>query len=63
MSHFSQNKILAPVQHGFRSKHSYERQLLTITDKCIQNFEGKTQTDVAVPHQRLLHKKEFGEQL
>ena len=66
MSHFSKNKILTPVQHGFRSKHSCESQLLTITDKIIQNFEGKTQTDVVVldlskafdvvPHQRLLHK-------
>ena len=66
MSHFSENKILTPVQHGFRSKHSCESQLLITTDEFIQNFEGKTQTDVVVldfskafdvvPHQRLLHK-------
>ena len=66
MSHFLENKILAPVQHGFRSKHSCESQLLITTDEFIQNFEGKTQTDVVVldfskafdvvPHQRLLHK-------
>ena len=64
MSHFSENKIFIPVQHGFRSKHSCESQLLITT--FIQNFEGKTQTDVVVldfskafdvvPHQRLLHK-------
>ena len=68
MSHFSKKKILSitPVQHGFRSKHSCESQLLITTDEFIQNFEGKTQTDVVVlnfskafdvvPHQRLLHK-------
>ena len=66
MSHFLKNKIFTPVQHGFRSKHSCESQLLITTDEFIQNFEGKTQTDVVVldfskaldvvPHQRLLHK-------
>ena len=66
MSHFSENKILTPVQHGFRSKHSCESQLLITTDEFIQNFASKTQTDVVVldfgkafdvvPHQRLLHK-------
>ena len=66
MSHFSKNKMLTPVQHGFRSKHWCESQLLITTDEFIQNFEGKTQTDVVVldfsmafdvvPHQRLLHK-------
>ena len=48
MSHFSENKILTPVQHGFRSKHSCESQLLITTDEFIQNFESKTQTDVVV---------------
>ena len=42
MSHFSKNKILTPVQHGFRSKHSCESHLLITTDEFIQNFEGKT---------------------
>ena len=66
MSHFSGNKILTPVQHGFRSKHSCESQLLITTHEFIQNFESKTQTDVVVldfgqafdvvPHQRLSHK-------
>ena len=66
MSHFSENKILTPVQHGFRSKHSCKSQLLITTDEFIPNFESKTQTDVVVldfskafdvvPHQRLLHK-------
>ena len=48
MSHFSENKILTPVQHGFRSKHSCESQLLITTDEFIQNFGSKTQTDVVV---------------
>ena len=48
MSHFLENKILTPVQHGFRSKHSSESQLLITTDEFIQNFESKTQTDVVV---------------
>ena len=48
MSHFSENKILTPVQHGFRSKHSCESQLLITTDEFIQNFESKTQIDVVV---------------
>ena len=65
MSHFSKNKILTFVQHGFRSKYSCETQLSITTDEFIQNFEGKTQTDVVldfskafdvVPHQRFLHK-------
>ena len=67
MSHFSKNKILTRVQHGFPSKHSCESQLLITTiDEFIHNFESKTQTDVVVldfsrafndvPHQRLLHK-------
>ena len=38
MSHFSKNEILTPVQHGLRSKHSCERQLLITTDEFIQNF-------------------------
>ena len=48
MSHFSKNKILTPVQHGFRSKHLYVSQLLITTDRFIQNFESKIQTDVVV---------------
>ena len=66
MYHFSENKMLTPIQHGLRSKHSCESQLLITTDEFIHNFESKTQTDVVVldfskafdvvPHQDLLHK-------
>ena len=68
MSHFSKNKILTPVQHGFRSKHSCESPLLITTDEFIQNFESKTQTDVVVldfskASCTNLTTMEFGEQL
>ena len=59
MSHFSKNKILSSVQHGFRSKQSCESQLLITTDEFIQNFVvvlDFSKTFDVVPHQRLLHK-------
>ena len=42
---FSKNKLLTPVQHGLRSKHSCDSKLLITTDEFIQNFAGKTQTN------------------
>ena len=66
MTHFTKNKILTPVQHGFRAEHSCESQLLLTTEDLVQNYKDKTQTDLivldfskafdVVPHQRLLHK-------
>ena len=66
MSHFDKFSILTDKQHGFRSKHSCESQLiLTIHDlaKCL---DKKSQIDMAimdfskafdsVPHNRLLFK-------
>ena len=63
---FRKKQILTPVQHGFQSKKSCESHFFITTYEFIQNFEGKTQTDVVVldfskafdvvPHQRLLHK-------
>ena len=41
MSHFSENKILTPLQHGFRSKHSCESQLLITTDEFIQILKAR----------------------
>ena len=62
MTHFTKNKILTPVQHGFRAEHSCESQLLLTTEDLVQNYEDKTQTDLifldfskafyVVPHQR-----------
>ena len=66
MTHFTKNKILTSVQHGFRAEHSCESQLLLTTEDLVQNYEDKIQTDLivlyfskafdVVPHQRLLHK-------
>ena len=66
MTHFTKNKILTPVQHGFRAEHSCESQLLLTTEDLVQNYEDKTQTDLivldfskafdVVPHHCLLHK-------
>ena len=66
MTHFTKNKILTVVQHGFRAEPSCESQLLLTTEDLVQNYEDKIQTDLIVldfstafdevPHQRLLHK-------
>ena len=66
ITHFTNDNILNPVQHGFRVEHSYESQLLLTTEDLVQNYEDKIQTDLIVsdfskafdvaPHQRLLHK-------
>ena len=66
MTHFTNNKILNPVQQGFRAEHSCESQLLLTTKDLVKNYEDKIQTDLivldfskafdVVPHQRLLHK-------
>ena len=66
MTQFTKNKILIPVQHGFRAEHSCESQLLLTIEDLVQNYEDKIQTDLivldfskafdVVPHQRLLHK-------
>ena len=68
MTHFTENKILIFVQHGFRAEHSCESQLLLTSEDLVQNYEDKIQTDLivldfskafdVVPHQRLglLHK-------
>ena len=66
MTHFTKNKILTPVQHGFRAEHSCESHLLLTTEDLLLNYEDKIPTDLivvdfskafdVVPHQRLLHK-------
>ena len=63
---YKKNKMLTPVQHGFRAEHSCESQLLLTTEDLVQNYENKIQTDLivldfskafdVVPHQRLPHK-------
>ena len=48
MTHFTKNKILNPVQHGFRAEHSWESQLLLTTEDLVQNYEDKIQTDLII---------------
>ena len=48
MTHFTKNKILTSVQHGFRAEHSCESQLLLTTEDLVQNYEDKIQTDLIV---------------
>ena len=67
--HLDKHGILTPANHGFRSRHSCETQLLLTTHDLIQERDLGKQVDVAildfskafdtVPHQRLLGKLEF----
>ena len=41
MTHFTKNKILTSVQHGFRAEHFCESQLLLTTEVLVQNYEDK----------------------
>jgi hypothetical protein len=62
------NSILSPRQHGFRSKHSCETQLILAIDDWAQALDSGFRTDIAifdfskafdsVPHRRLLYKIE-----
>ena len=66
LNHLEQHNILTPLQHGFRSGHSCETQLITTTNDIMKTFDKKEQTDLAildfskafdtVPHRKLLHK-------
>ena len=48
MDHFDSNCLLNPFQHGFRSKHSCETQLIGFTQKLYDNVEAGKQTDLIV---------------
>ena len=64
MKHLETHDILVPCQFDFRSKHSSESQLLTVTDDFAKALNNKLQVDVGildlskvfdkVPHKRLL---------
>ena len=66
LNHLENNKILSPLQHGFRNGHSYEGQLILAMHDIMQNFDSKQQTDFVildfskafdtVPHKKLLFK-------
>ena len=66
LNHLENNKIIFPLQHGFRNGHSCECQLILTMHDIVQNFDSKEQTDVeildfskaldTVPHENLLLK-------
>ena len=41
-------QILTHLQHGFRSGHSCETQLLKTTDDLAGAYDGGTQVDIAI---------------
>ena len=66
LSHLENNKIISPLQLGFRNGHSCESQLILSMHDIMQNFDSKQQTDLVildfskafdtVPHKKLLFK-------
>ena len=72
--HLALDNILAACQHRFRSRRSYETQLVRFVHDIINNLDGAVirghmQTDLIimdfpkaidkVPHRRLLHKLDY----
>ena len=45
---FDSNDLLNPFQHGFRSKHSCETQLVNFTQEIFDNLENGKQTDLII---------------
>ena len=68
-SHFDRHGILTDLNHGFRSKHSCESQLLITTHDFLSRLDLRHEVDVlvldfskafdTVPHERLLQKLEL----
>ena len=48
MTHFDSNNLLNSFQHGFRSKHSCETQLVSFTQEIFDNLENYKQTDLII---------------
>ena len=69
MDHCDLNQILNDFQHGFRTRHSCESQLINTVEELARNLDHKKQTDCiildfskafdTVPHQRLLYKLRY----
>jgi hypothetical protein len=69
MSHIDRYHILSHFQHGFRSGHSCESQLIITIEDLVHNLDNHYQTDLqildfqkafdVVPHRRLLLKLDF----
>ena len=66
MQHLDKHKILTDRQHGFRTHHSCETQLIQTVHDIAQSLDRRTPLDMiimdfskafdTVPHKRLLHK-------
>ena len=66
MDHLDQHSVLSDKQHGFRSKHSTETQLILTTHDLSKYLNNKSQINMiimdfsksfdTVPHNRLLNK-------
>ncbi|XP_053402890.1 uncharacterized protein LOC128558090 [Mercenaria mercenaria] len=48
MHHLDSYNLLTPFQHGFRSKHSCEPQLLSFAQEIFDNLQSGKQTDFIV---------------
>ena len=48
MTYFDSNNLLSPFQHGFRSKHSCETQLVNFTQEIFDNLDNGNQTDLII---------------
>ena len=45
---FDSNNLLSPFQHGFRSKHSCETQLVNFTQEIFDNHKNGKHTDLII---------------
>lgn len=71
MNHLDPNSILIHYHHGFRPRHSYEMQLITIIESVAGNLDLGQQSYLllvdfskafdTVPHRRLLNKLVFAD--
>ena len=50
MNHFDCYSVLTDRQHGFRSKHSTESQLIITTQDLAQSLNNKLQVDMIIMH-------------
>jgi hypothetical protein len=48
MSHYDEHSILSPYQHGFRSQHSCETQVIGFSQEVHDNLQQGQQTDIIV---------------
>ena len=68
LSHLEHHKILTPLQHGFRSGHSCESQLIITMNDILSMYDQRKQIDMVIldfskafdtiPHNKLLLKLE-----